>query len=287
MKFPTTLFIATCLISLVIPQAWAQNRLAPATNPSSAATGIPQLSVCYNKEYHPGAYTLYSLVVLDSGYPAANLKLFRKSGKIALSHLSLGKVSPSQGWFKPLAEAGALKPALSDSKAQMIDLNNPAWENLLIQHLIPQLLNKGFTGLFLDDLDLIYQQRQQGLAADLIGKIRKQFPQIKLMANGGLNFLSATALNIDYILLENLFAYKRKLTPLRQLTSNLNTLSIGKKINPKLLAYALEYYAPNTTKLKTEHLVFIATIRKLHMENGLISCVSVESLDALPIRPLY
>lgn len=286
MKIFTPLFIAICLLSLSAPGTWSQTRAAQTTDPATPTAGIPQLSVCYNKEFPPISFAPFSLVTVDTSYPATDLEILRKSGKTAFCHLSLAKVTPKQGWFKPLAEAGALKKASAESEAQHIDLDNPAWKNLLIQALIPQLIKKGFTGLYLDDLDLIYQQMQHGRATALISDIRKQFPQLKLIANGGLNFLPAFAPHIDYTLLENRFANKQKLISLHQLTNTLSLLEAGKKANPKLIACALDYFAPSFKGLSTQNLVFIATLRRFHWENDLSSCITVESLDAVPIRPL-
>ncbi len=284
MKVFTPLFIVILLLSA--PGTWSQTREAQTTNPSTSATSAPQLSVCYNKEFPPISFAPFSLVTVDTSYPAISLEILRKSGKTVFCHLSLAKVTPNQGWFKPLAEAGALKKASPESEAQSINLDNPAWKNLLIQALIPQLIKKGFNGLYLDDLDLIYQQTQHGRAAALISDIRKQFPQLKLIANGGLKFLPAIAPHIDHILLENRFANQQKLIPLHQLTDTLSLLEAGKKANPKLTAFALDYFAPNLTSLSTQNLIFIATLRKLHWDYDLSSCVTVESLDAVPIRPL-
>lgn len=293
MKIFTLLFFVIFLLPATSTMMWSQTPTSATTSPSaSAATEIPQLSICYNKEFPPITYAPFSLVTVDSSYPTTYLEILTKSGKIAFCHLSLGKVKPQQGWFAPLAEAGVLKKNSSnsanssDSATQHIDLSKPAWEDLLIGALIPQLIKKGFNGLFLDDLDLIAQQGQQGQVAALINNIRKNFPQLKLIANGGLNFLPTFAPHIDYILLENRIANKQKLTSLSEISTTLKLLKKGKKANPKLIAFALDYFATHTTSLNTQHLVFISNLRRLHWEYGLISCVTVESLDAAPIRPL-
>jgi hypothetical protein len=281
--FASTLF-AALFFSVPGPTAWAQS--SPAQTAPAMPPAIPHLSVCYNKNLPSPLFAPFSILVLDSSYPAEDLKALRESGKTTLCHLSLGMASPAKGWFKPLEEAGVLKESNADSNDKAIDLKDPAWENLLIQALIPQLIEKGFTGLFLDDLDAIQQRRQQGQASALIDSIRKHFPQLKLMANGGLEYLPSFAQRIDYILLENRIANKQQLTPLPQLSQIFQWLDSGIKANPKLLAFALDYYSPEPIPLKAPQLVFIASLRRLHLENGLVSCVTAESLDAVPIRPI-
>lgn len=286
MRIFTLTFIAACLFTLFTAEAWSQ-KPSPQTNKTPPpAEEAPQLSVCYNKEFPPISFAAFSLITVDPSYPALSLEVINKSGKSAFARLSINKVDPAKGWFKPLAESGAFKKSPDPSKPQTIDLSNPAWEDLLMQALIPQLIKKGFTGLYLDDLDLSYQQKQHGQAAALISNIRKNFPELKLIANGGLEFLPSFALHIDYILLENRIAKQQKLTSISQVVKTLELLKLGKKVNPKLIPLALDYYAPVASGLNAPHLLFIATLRKLHWEYGLASCVTVESLDAVPIRPL-
>lgn len=284
MRISARTLIAALLFPVPAPTAWAQS--PPAQTPPARPPAVPHLAVCYNKNLPSPLFAPFSILALDSSYPAEDLEALRESGKITLCHLSLGNVSPAKGWFKPLEEAGALGGTQVGSESRAINLKDPAWENLLIQALIPQLIEKGFTGLFLDDLDPIQQRRLQGQASALIDSIRKHFPQLKLMANGGLGYLPSFAQRIDYILLENRIAKKQQLIPLPQLSQTLKWLDAGIKTNPKLVAFALDYYGPEPSPLKAPQLVFIATLRRLHLENGLISCVTVESLDAVPIRPV-
>ena len=86
--------------------------------------------------------------------------------------------------------------------------------------------------------------------------------------------------------MENRIAKHQKLTPISQVSIALELLKKGKSANPKLIAFALDYFSPTHTELNTQNLVFIANLRRLHWEYGLNSCVTVESLDAVPIRPV-
>lgn len=281
--FARTLFVAL-LFSALLPTARTQS--PPAKTPPARPPAVPHLSVCYNKNLPSPLFAPFSILALDSSYPAEELAALRESGKTTLCHLSLGNASPAKGWFKPLEEAGVLSETPAGSGSWVINLKDPAWENLLVQALIPQLIEKGFTGLLLDDLDSLQERKQQGQASALIDSIRKHFPQLKLMANGGLGYLPSFAQRIDYILLENRIAKNQQLIPLIQLSKTLTLLDSGIKANPKLLTFALDYYSPEPSPLMAPQLVIIANLRRLHFENGLISCVTVESLDAVPIRPV-
>ncbi len=147
------------------------------------------------------------------------------------------------------------------------------------------MLDKGFDGIFLDDLDLIYQRQQQRLGAGLIARIRKQFPELQLMGNRGLEYLGDFADNIDYVLLESCFAYRGKLTKAADVEWALNHLAQGKRENPGLVACALDYYAVKPVGLSPALRELIGAIRQRHSGNGLLSCVSVESLDIVPVQP--
>ncbi|MCF6312276.1 MAG: endo alpha-1,4 polygalactosaminidase [Verrucomicrobiales bacterium] len=264
----------------------AQNDAVQAS-PTTVAPGmLPLLSICYNDSVPPLAYDPFTLIVVNSSYPATHIQFLQQRKKTVLAHLNLAKVKPEQGWFKPLQSGGLLKAGAEGSSEMIIDVENRDWEQLLLKALIPQLIKKGFDGLLLDDLDFLYQSKKQAWVIALIAKMKKQFPELKLMAQGGLRYLPSFATEIDYLVIENYAAKNQKLTHFSELPEKLGQLNIARKVNPKLLIYALDYYTTSTPPtLKADHLVFIATLRELHFENTLSSCVTVESLDAAPIRP--
>lgn len=243
------------------------------------------LSICYNIDIPSARFEPFNLVVVDSAYPVKDVGLLREKGKTVFGYLSLGAVGKYRWWFEPLSRAGALRGQNPGFDSQVIDLANPLWAKLIEERIIPEMAEKGFNGIFLDDLDLIYQTDQQRLGVELIAKIRNKFPGLKLMGNRGLEYLGDFAKDLDYVLLESCAAYRGKLTSGADLEWALRHLALGKKANRHLIACALDYYAEKPVEVTPPLQELIAAIRQRHSANGLLSCVSVESLDIVPTKP--
>ncbi|MFK5924122.1 MAG: hypothetical protein QM496_18240 [Verrucomicrobiota bacterium] len=65
----------------------------------------------------------------------------------------------------------------------------------------------------------------------------------------------------------------------------MNHLKAGKKSNPDLIACALDYYAKQACEITSEKAKLIAAIRRIHLEKDFVSCISVESLAIVPVKP--
>ncbi|MFK5924123.1 MAG: endo alpha-1,4 polygalactosaminidase [Verrucomicrobiota bacterium] len=168
-----------------------------------AQRSAERLSICYNPSIPPAQLAAFNLLVLDSAYPEQGVKQLRDQGKTVIGYMSLGAVGENRWWFEALEKANALRGQNPGFASQVIKLDKPVWKKLVIQRIIPEIINRGFNGVFLDDLDLIYQTHQQRAAVELIAEIRTQFPELKIMANRGLEYLKDFSKQVDYVLLES------------------------------------------------------------------------------------
>ncbi len=244
-----------------------------------------RLSICYNTSIPPAQFAAFNLLVLDSAYPEKGVKQLRDQGKTVIGYMSLGAVGKNRWWFEPLAQANALRGQNPGFASHVIKLDNPLWKKLVTQRIIPEIIKKGFNGIFLDDLDLIYQTHQQRAAAELIAEIRVRFPELKIMANRGLEYLKDFSKQVDYVLLESCVTADYKLSEKTNLQWAEDQLESGKKSNPNLIACALDYYAKQTCEITAEKAKLITAIRRIHLEQNFVSCISVESLAIVPIKP--
>ena len=154
----------------------------------------------------------YDLVVLDSGIDEAIVTKYRRSA-VLLGYLSLGEVHTQRAYASDMATQGVL---LASSRnwpdARFIDLRDERWKSRVIEELIPDILRRGFHGLFLDTLDdaefleTLDPQRFAGMidaAVDLVQTIRLRFPGVPIMVNRGYALLPRIIHHIDMLMGES------------------------------------------------------------------------------------
>lgn len=98
--------------------------------------------------------------------------------------------------------------------AHLVDIRSPEWQNILVNRLIPQILDKGYDGLFLDTIDVpIMLEREDpkkyGNSAkalvNLVRTIKQKYPKTGIIPNNGLEVLDQIAPFVDGILVEDLY----------------------------------------------------------------------------------
>lgn len=109
-----------------------------------------------------------------------------------------------------------LMPNPFNPEGSFLDLNNPKWQEFMCSTLIPTLVKKGFTGLFLEGLDIpIYIEDSEGYqykgmkdsAVKLIQAIRGHFPELKLWINRGFQLADQIGSVIDGIVGEGIYSF--------------------------------------------------------------------------------
>ncbi len=180
----------------------------------------------------------------------------------------------------------------------VLELLNAYTHNIIISILsfkksLPYILNKGFSGIFIDTLDNPialsrydedkekYPNMENG-AINLIKTIRRNYPKIKIMVNRAFEIIPEIAPYIDYVLAESVYSgYDFELKKPKVLSENEreNYTKMLKKFKddfPHLKIMTLDY-----SDDKEE----IKKIYKYQRENGFIPYVSTVSLDEVISEP--
>ena len=98
-------------------------------------------------------YAPFDLVVLDGEEAtAAQVGALRAHGTIVLAYLDIGTIEPGRSWF-PLAKPYRLD-FWPDWGEWYANVDAPPYRTLIARRVAPELLAKGFDGLFLDNLDM-------------------------------------------------------------------------------------------------------------------------------------
>jgi uncharacterized protein (TIGR01370 family) len=249
--------------------------------------------VYYADQAPPDAFNPYHLVVLESeSYPP--LRPLSDRGKTLLGYLSLGEVEDHRRYF---ASVKAEKILLQENKdwkgSYFVDVRDPRWTRRVIEQLIPQILRRGFDGLFLDTLDnpahleRVNPSRFRGMtaaAARLVRTIRLHFPTIKVMMNRGYEILPEVEGHIDMVLGESVFAdYDFKTKSYRLVAPQLyqeqvKILQAARKRRPDLGIFTLDYWDPADK-------AGIARIYREQRANGFEPYVATVELDRIIPEP--
>jgi uncharacterized protein (TIGR01370 family) len=250
-------------------------------------------AVVYSDSPQPRELTGYRLVVLDShAHPA--LMPLKDRGVAVLGYLSVGEVENNRPWFARVKEWGILgdeNPTWRGS--YYVDVRDPRWVKLVVEELVPDILHRGFDGVFLDTLDnppfleAREPRRFAGMtqaAARLVRAIRHNYPDIGLMQNRGFEILPATAPFIDYALAESVHAAWNFETrtasprPEADMQWALEALRAAREINPRLEAMSLDYWDPADA-------AGMARLYALARSHGFSPYVSVVELDRVIPEP--
>ena len=257
------------------------------------ATDIENFVVYYSDKAQQSDFNKYSLIVFDSdSHPP--LEALKEQGKIILGYISIGEIEKSRWYFKQFDNDKILIKENADWKdSYYIDIRNKKWISFVVEELVPRLLNKKFSGVFLDTLDdsieleRKYPKRFKGMkkaAARMVKAIRLNYPQIKIMLNRAYEILPEVENDIDYELGESIYTdydFKTKkyyFVNKKLYEEQVTVLKKAKKNNPKLQIFTLDYWDPNQNKT-------IEKIYNIERKNGFIPYVSTVDLNKIIEEP--
>ena len=243
----------------------------------------PKFIICYNPMVPIEELEPYDLIVVDYAYPAKAIAALKRQGKTVFGYLSLGKVQKQRPFAVKVQDLGIA--CLEDKRypdSLKVNVADRKWQELVVQSIVPGMKNMGFNGIFLDDLDDINSRNLRPHGVSLIHKIRQANPDLKLMANRGLEFLPQFAAHVDYSLLESCFLMDGQMRKPSDSQWALVLLAAAKRENPKLKGAAIDYISRTNQPLTPRQVQVIQEIRSLHVKSGLLSCVSTEDLQTVP-----
>ncbi|MBF0147858.1 MAG: endo alpha-1,4 polygalactosaminidase [Magnetococcales bacterium] len=249
--------------------------------------------VYYSDKEPETRFESYSLLVFDSQYHPP-LERLKERGKIILGYLSLGEVENHRRHFSTVTEQKLLLMENEDwPGSYFIDVRNPVWTELVIEVLIPELLQQGFHGLFIDTLDnpgyledldpKRYRGMRQG-GIHLVKAIRRHYPELPIMINRGFDLLDHLIYDVDMILAESTRSQPdpdgkgHHLTPDAEYEATAAKLRRFKEIRPRLKLYSLDYWDPTDAKGQ-------ALIYRQQREHGFIPYVSTIELNQVFPEP--
>ncbi|MDQ8046313.1 MAG: endo alpha-1,4 polygalactosaminidase [Solirubrobacteraceae bacterium] len=163
---PATLFAATALVAVGIGTAalpaGAQTTATTPVAPANAKAAAMRKAKTFSLELGASLtrtnikrLTSRDVVVVDGSETSdAQIKQLKAKGTLVLGYLSVGTVESWRPWFDLLKDHRL--EALGDWPGEKYtDLTSPDARTALADTITPQLLAKGYDGLFLDNVDML------------------------------------------------------------------------------------------------------------------------------------
>jgi polysaccharide biosynthesis protein PelA len=215
----------------------------------------------YGQNTDEAALAAYDIVVLDPGFLGA-IDAVARSGAQVYGYLSLGEIRTANPVFASLDRAAVLSESAMWHGTHQLDIRHPSWRSLVLDRLVPSILDQGFTGVMLDTLDTpphleqMDGKRNAGMrqaAIDLVRAIRARNPGIKLIMNRGYALLPSVVDVLDALIAESLLTRPDPATgsaawvSAREVAQQLALLAPALRRSRPLPILSLDYWAPDDT----------------------------------------
>lgn len=251
--------------------------------------------VYYGPPVASAALKSYDLVVLDPQAAASMVPTLTARRKTVLAYLSLGEINRAHPWFatvEGMGLTGAENPNWPG--AFSIDLRDRRWTAMVVEDLVPDLLRRGFHGVFIDTLDTALHleatdpKAYAGMgeaAVRLIATLRRHYPTLLIAVNRAYPIVPKLAPSIDLVVGESVMtgydftrrAYRRLDDETAR--SQQAVLKDALRYNPALRLLTIDYADPADQALRTTlyreqrkagFVPYVATIdlRQIVPENG-------------------
>ncbi len=271
-------------LTLVLGIVIAPNGLLAAVAEDSEKT----VAIYYGAKPPVNNLSQFDRIILESeNIKAAELKHLKQHGASTYAYLSIGEVGPQRNWKNQIQPAWTMGVNTAWDSTVM-DLTSNGWQRFILER-VTHLVGQGYDGLFLDTMDSyqIYakddaaRNKQEDALANLIYRIKKQHPSLKLISNRGFEVINKIAGYLDAVAAESLYSrWNSKLATYQPVPEADRQWLLGKlnqvKSNHQLDIISIDYVAPADREKARD-------IAKNISQHGFIPWVSTPSLDYVGI----
>lgn len=146
------------------------------------------------------------LIVEPDQYSKAEADSLSTESNKVIAYVTLGEVDRNR-WYYPLLEERGFLGVNENWDSPYLNLADSTTRSILLDQVIPNIMSKGFDGLFLDTVDDVapYTERShlQPYMQEIIAQIRSAYPDAFIVQNAGLFMLDSSHPDIDAVLIED------------------------------------------------------------------------------------
>jgi len=163
------------------------------------------LFFCYGK-IAPESIKGYNYVVLEAEqFSKDDITVLKKNNLNVIAYISLGEVNRYASFYDKVKKYTLGENKIWDSR--ILDLSNKETNQILFEQ-VALLVEKGFNGLFLDNVDNFSSYgpsfAQRNYLVSFIKKMKEEHKELVLIQNSGVELLSETHTYVNSILIESL-----------------------------------------------------------------------------------
>ena len=213
--------------------------------------------VYYTDKLPASAFEAFDVIAFDSEHHP-DIAPLKAKGKMVLGYISLGEAEKYRSYFNTIKERKLLLGKSDLWKGHYyIDVRKKEWTQMVLNELIPPILEQGFDGIMIDTIDSViepeiqapekYAGMKQG-AVRLIKSIRARYPDIKIMVNRGFGILTEIAGDIDMVMAESVYTdwvpnpKKPVLVDKETYQYYLGIINSARDHAPNLKVYSMDYW---------------------------------------------
>lgn len=240
------------------------------------ATCKNDILICYGK-LNPKDVSGYKYVILESEhYSKADVAILKQQNKLVLCYISLGEINEQAKSFLHFKDLVTDKNELWNSYYLNLKSSDT---KLVLKNIIAAQLEKGFDGLFLDNIDNYgsygKQYAQRFDLVEFLSEIRALYPSLYFMQNAGLQLIESTSGLINAIAFESVASdydfkdssYKlRKDKAFKSYLDSLKQLERNYKLPIILIEYADDYSLYKRIKSRIKHTKWSYFIGKIDLQ---------------------
>lgn len=169
--------------------------------------------IVYSKDLPASAVQQVAMAIVEpelvkpAQYPGAHTRFY--------AYISLGAVNVSRSYWPRIRDKAFVVEQDDEwPDSYRMDLRSPEWQGMILNELIPEIINQGFSGIFLDTIDVPYRLEAKSLKkfkgshealVALILEIRKKFPKLGILPNNAMPILPQIGKVIDGVVVEDLY----------------------------------------------------------------------------------
>jgi len=268
-------FIIIAFQSALLAQV---KRISPC---SQALSGVRTFAAVYFDDDSLNDLSQFDMAILDpSNYDSMDVVALKAKGCKPLAYLNIGEVETYRDYFDLVDTSILLGPDSRWRDRFYVDMCDPQWQEIVMKARLPDVIAKGFCGIFLDLSDLLSEfPETNDCAVALIKKIHKISPSSILVLDGGLPILEKVGNDIDGIAVEGMRGFydfdsdDYEVNPDSVVVREAQKLQAEAKTF-KLTVFQLDYASPADVGLRRD---IIQESRKL----GFVPYVGTIELDTL------
>jgi len=270
--------------------------------PATAATrgSAPAIAFHYGADAPLASLRLFDIVVVDPDHGAdpARHRADSQQRSELYAYVSIGEVQRSRGYFAAMP-ADMLRGRNAVWGSELIDQRHPQWPRLFVDLVVTPLVERGFRGVFLDNMDAYLsaaatpaeREAQQDGMVRALAALAARHPQLRLIANRGFEILPRTHRWLSGVAAESLFgrwnatarAYESVPDEDRQWLLG----QFAKVAEFGLPAIAIDYTDPRDRDAMRDNARRIASLGIVPwVSDGALSMVGIGSLELMPRRVL-